>query len=346
MEPDRGGHPTPPLDARVTAPGARLAGSGCRPGRAPLPPAEPGRATAADATGAAGALDTHRPMLLGLAYRLLGSLHDAEDVLQDAYLRWLGADRAAVAEPRRYLSRVVTRLAIDRLRARQAARETYVGPWLPEPVATAPSPFGPPVEPPFGPPEHAELRDSLSLALLHLLERLTAPERAVYVLRTAFALPFAEIAEILGRSAADCRQLHHRATDRVAADRRRFTAGPGEQRRLLDAFLAAARDGDLARLTALVADDVTAWSDGGGRVRSARNPVRGADRVARFFAGVHGPRRRQPPRLAPTELNGQPGVVIHWPDGRRYALAVAAADGRITGLYLVGNPDKLAGLAG
>ncbi|SCE65560.1 RNA polymerase sigma factor, sigma-70 family [Micromonospora haikouensis] len=169
-------------------------------------------------------------MLLGLAYRLLGSLHDAEDVLQDAYLRWLGADRAAVAEPRRYLSRVVTRLAIDRLRARQAARETYVGPWLPEPVATAPSPFGPPVEPPFGPPEHAELRDSLSLALLHLLERLTAPERAVYVLRTAFALPFAEIAEILGRSTADCRQLHagrRTGSPRTAAASPRARASSG-----------------------------------------------------------------------------------------------------------------------
>ncbi len=329
----------------MTAPGARLAGSGCRPGRAPVPPTEPAGTTAADATGAAGVLDAHRPMLLGLAYRLLGSLHDAEDVLQDAYLRWVGVDRSAVAEPRRYLSRVVTRLAIDRLRARQAARETYVGTWLPEPVATAPSPFGPPVEPPFGPAEHAELRDSLSLALLHLLERLTAPERAVYVLRTAFALPFAEIAGIVGRSAADCRQLHHRAADKVAAGRRRFTASPGEQRRLLDAFLAAARDGDLARLTDLVADDVTVWADGGGRVRSARNPVHGADRVARFFAGIHGPRRRPAARVAPTEFNGLPGVVIHWADGRRYALAVAAADGRITGLYLVGNPDKLTRLA-
>ncbi|MFI0796406.1 RNA polymerase sigma factor SigJ [Micromonospora rubida] len=310
MEPDRGGHPAPAADGRVTTAGA---------------------------TQAAGALDAHRPMLLGLAYRMLGSLHDAEDVLQDAYLRWLGVDRAAVAEPRRYLSRVVTRLAIDRLRARQAAREAYVGPWLPEPVPTAPSPFGP--------PEHAELRDSLSLALLHLLERLTPPERAVYVLRTAFDLPYAQVGEILDRSAADCRQLHHRAAARIADDRRRFAADPGEQRRLLDAFLAAARDGDLARLTDLVATDVTSWTDGGGRTRAARNPVRGADRVARFFAGVLGP-RRPTPRTVPVEFNGRPGYVVHWPGGRRYALTVAAAGGRITGLYVVANPEKLTRLAG
>ncbi|OKI49928.1 RNA polymerase subunit sigma [Micromonospora sp. CB01531] len=277
-------------------------------------------------------------MLLGLAYRLLGSLHDAEDVLQETYLRWLDVDRESVAEPRRYLSRVVTRLALDRLRARQAARETYIGPWLPEPVPTAPSPFGP--------LDTVELRDTLSTALLHLLERLTPPERAVYVLHTAFALPYAEIADLLGRSAADCRQLHHRAVARIADDRRRFTAGPAEQRRLLDAFLAAARDGDLARLTDLVAADATAWSDGGGRVRAARNPVHGADRIARFFAGIYARDRRPGIRTTSAELNGAPALLLRWPAGARYTLAVAAADGRITGVYLVGNPEKLTRVPG
>ncbi|WBB74939.1 RNA polymerase sigma factor SigJ [Micromonospora sp. WMMD1128] len=293
--------------------------------------------TAIGAAEAAGALTAHRPMLLGLAYRLLGSLHDAEDVLQETYLRWLDVDRETVAEPRRYLSRVVTRLALDRLRARQAARETYVGPWLPEPVRTDPSPFGP--------LETVELRESVSTALLHLLERLTPPERAVYVLHTAFAMPYAEIGDILDRSAADCRQLHHRAASRLAGERRRFTAGPAEQRRLLDAFLAAARDGDLARLTGLVAADATAWSDGGGRIRAARNPVYGADRIARFFAGVYG-RRRPGVRATPVELNGAPALVLSWPGGLRYTLGVAAADGRITDLYLVGNPDKLTRIGG
>ncbi|NES17305.1 sigma-70 family RNA polymerase sigma factor [Micromonospora sp. PPF5-17] len=276
-------------------------------------------------------------MLLGLAYRLLGSLHDAEDVLQEAYLRWVDVDRESVAEPRRYLSRVVTRLALDRLRARQAARETYVGPWLPEPVPTDPSPFGP--------LDTVELRESLSTALLHLLERLTPPERAVYVLHTAFDLPYAEIGDILDRSAADCRQLHHRAVARLADERRRFTADPAEQRRLLDAFLAAAREGDLARLTELVAADATAWSDGGGRVRAARNPLHGVDRIARFFAGVYGP-RRPGVRATPVELNGAPALLVTWPTGSRYTLAATTADGRITGLYLVGNPDKLTRVPG
>ncbi|MFE9692849.1 RNA polymerase sigma factor SigJ [Micromonospora sp. NPDC005806] len=293
--------------------------------------------TSAGATQAAGALIAHRPMLLGLAYRLLGSLHDAEDVLQEAYLRWLNVDRAAVSEPRRYLSRVVTRLSLDRLRARQATREKYVGPWLPEPVPTDPSPFGP--------LDTVEQRETLSTALLQLLERLTPPERAVYVLHTAFALPYAEIGDLLDRSAADCRQLHHRAAARLADDRRRFTAGPAEQRRLLDAFLAAARDGDLARLTDLVAADATAWADGGGRVSAARNPVHGADRIARFFAGVYGP-RRPGVTATPVELNGAPALLLRLPTGVHYTLAVAAADGRITGVYLVGNPDKLIRVSG
>ncbi|WP_319462422.1 RNA polymerase sigma factor SigJ [Micromonospora sp. RTP1Z1] len=303
---------------------------------------QPGRTADRGVTGtaaaqAAGALQAHRPMLLGLAYRLLGSLHDAEDVLQEAYLRWLDVDRESVTEPRRYLSRVVTRLALDRLRARQAARETYVGPWLPEPVPTGPAE-------PFGPLDSAELRDSVSVALLHLLERLTPPERAVYVLHTAFDLPYAEIGDILDRSAADCRQLHHRAVARIADGRRRFTAGPAEQRRLLDAFLAAARDGDLARLTEMVASDAVSWNDGGGAVRAARNPVRGPDRIARFFAGVYG--RPRSIEAVPTELNGGPALVLRWPDGTRYTLAIAAADGRITDLYLVGNPAKLSRLPG
>ncbi|PZG10780.1 RNA polymerase subunit sigma [Micromonospora craterilacus] len=287
-----------------------------------------------DAAEAAGALDAHRPMLLGLAYRLLGSRHDAEDVLQETYLRWVRIDRTGVTEPRRYLSRVVTHLAMDRLRARQATREAYVGPWLPEPVPTAPSPFGP--------LERVELRDSLSTALLHLLERLTPPERAVYVLHTAFELPYAEIAELLDRSAEDCRQLHHRATLRIGRGPR-FTADRAEQERLLEAFIAAADKGDLAALTDLVAADATAWSDGGGRVRAARNPVTGADRVARFVLGIRD--RGGLLTVHRTELNGQPAAVMVPTAGRRYVVTLGTAAGRITDVFIVANPDKLPWLA-
>ncbi len=294
-------------------------------------PASAGAVSRVDAVEAAGALDAHRPMLFGLAYRLLGSRYDAEDVLQEAYLRWVRVDRAGVAEPRRYLSRVVTRLAMDRLRARQSARESYVGPWLPEPVPTVPSPFGP--------LERVELRDSLSTALLHLLERLTPPERAVYVLHTAFELPYAEIAELLDRSAEDCRQLHHRATERIGRDRRRFTADRAEQERLLQAFVTAVDEGDLAALTGLMAADATGWSDGGGRVRSARNPVTGADRVARFMIGIC--RKGGALTVRRTELNGQPGVMVSTAAGARYALTLGIAAGRITDVFLVTNPDKI-----
>ncbi|GAB3813748.1 RNA polymerase sigma factor SigJ [Micromonospora zhanjiangensis] len=286
-------------------------------------------------TGSAGALQAHRPMLLGLAYRMVGSLPDAEDILQDAYLRWLTVDRESVAEPRRYLSRVVSRLAIDKLRARRASREAYVGPWLPEPVPTGGEPFGP--------LDRVEQRETLSVAMLHVLERLNPIERAVYLLRTAFDLPYTEIAGILDRSPADCRQLHHRAVAHVGQDRTRFTADPAEQERLLTAFLAAARDGDLAGLTALVATNATAWSDGGGRVRAALNPVYGADKIARFAAGVLGPHRTGL-RFDRTEVNGQPAVVTRQPGRAPYLFTVGAAGGRITGLYLVGNPEKLAWL--
>jgi RNA polymerase sigma-70 factor, ECF subfamily len=273
-----------------------------------------------EVVAAAASLVAHRPMLYGLAYRLLGSAHDADDVLQEAYLRWLRADREAVAAPRRYLSRVVTHLAIDRLRARQA--EPYVGLWLPEPL-------------PEGEVDPAAHRESLSLAMLHLLERLTPPERAVYVLRTAFDLPYPEIAEILDRTPEDCRQLHHRATRHLAAAPR-FDPAPAERERLLDRFLAAAREGDLPALKRLLAADATAWSDGGGRVKSALRPILGRDRVARFVAGVY------PGELSvrPVALAGEPAAVVTRCDGQRL-WTLSVVDGAISGVYLIGNPDKL-----
>lgn len=274
----------------------------------------------------------HRPMLLGLAYRLTGSRQDAEDVLQEAYLRWSRVDRTTVAEPRRYLTRVVARLALDALRARRARRETYPGPWLPEPVATAESPFD------------AVDTSDLSLAVLHLLERLTPPQRAVYVLHDAFELPYQEIGEILGRAADDCRQLHRRAVAAVRAGRPRFTAGPAEHRRLLAAFVAAARDGDLPRLESLLHADVVAYTDGGGRTRAALHPVSGAARVSRMFAGIYAKFATAGPVTAElVELNGAPAVVVTRPQGR-HVIGLAIDGGAITGIYLVANPEKLAAL--
>ena len=277
---------------------------------------------------AATELVAHRPMLYGLAYRILGSAHDADDVLQDAYLRWRSADRAAVADPRRYLSRVVTHLAMDVLRRRQAARETYVGPWLPEPVPSAT----------LAPDEAAEQRESLSIAALHLLERLTPAQRAVFVLHTAFGLPYAEIADALDRSEADCRQLHRRAAARLADGAARRPVGPAAQRRLLTGLLAAARQGDVATLTAMLAADVTAWSDGGGRVKAAPRPVHGAAKVARFLAGVYAPDATLDAR--PVEVNGGPAVVVR-SSTMFHVLALAAHDDGVSGIYLISNPDKL-----
>ncbi|GAA2583539.1 sigma-70 family RNA polymerase sigma factor [Dactylosporangium fulvum] len=268
----------------------------------------------------------HRPMLYGLAYRLLGSVHDAEDVLQEAYLRWTRADRSDVAEPRRYLTRVVARLALDVLRSRQARREEYVGTWLPEPVSTAPSPFG------------AVDTSDLSIAVLHLMERLTPPQRAVYVLHTAFGLPYGEIGAILGRGADDCRQLHHRASDAIGG-RPRFPTDPAEHARLLDGFVAAAREGDVERLERLLHDDVVVWSDGGGKARAARNPIFGRAKTIRFCIAVAG----RMAGMSAIELNGEPGLLV---DGHhRYSLSIAVVDGRVHDVYLVANPDKLATFA-
>jgi RNA polymerase sigma-70 factor (ECF subfamily) len=269
---------------------------------------------------------THRPFLRALAYRLLGSWHDAEDVLQDAFVRWSRANRTDVDEPRRYLTRVVTRLALDRLRAR--AREAYVGPWLPEPVATDPSPFG-----------TVDTSD-LSIAVLHLMERLTPPQRAVYVLRTAFGVDYPEIARIVGRPPEHCRQLHHRAAEALSGHPR-FSADRAETSRLVDAFAAAARRGDLSALERLLHTDVEAWSDGGGRVRAALRPVLGARKVARLFAAVY--RRPRAFTASPVEVNGHPGLVVRYVT-RTHVLAVAVTDGLISRVFLVANPAKLTAL--
>jgi RNA polymerase sigma-70 factor (ECF subfamily) len=271
--------------------------------------------------------ERHRSMLTGLAYRMLGSWHDAEDVLQDAYLRWSRVDQDAVAEPRRYLTRVVTRLALDQLRSRQAKRETYVGEWLPEPISTR--------LPPFESIDTSEL----SLGLLHVLERLTPPQRAVYVLRTAFALPYDEIGAIIERTADDCRQLFRRADHAIADSKRRFEPSRREQRALLQGFVAAAREGDLPRLERLLHADVVAWSDGGGRAPAARKPVAGRAKVARYFSHIYS--RATAFGVEEIDANGTPALLVRLGDRMTHLLTVESSGGLATSILAITNPDKL-----
>jgi RNA polymerase sigma-70 factor (ECF subfamily) len=275
--------------------------------------------------------EQHRPVLLGLAYRLLGSMWDAEDVVQDAFVRWSRADRSDVREPRAYLIRVVSRLALDLLTSARASRETYPGPWLPEPVDTAA----------LGPLDTVELTDTVSFATMHLLERLTPPERAVFVLRAAFEIPYDEIADTLGLTANHCRQLMLRARQRLGRAESigvREAPSRDEHARLLTRFLDAARTGDLAGLEALLVEDVVAYSDGGGRVRAALRPIVGRDNVLRFVAGLTQRFGLGPASLV--DVNGAPAMRVNV--GRQMQLLAIQTDGgRISAIYGVLNPDKL-----
>jgi RNA polymerase sigma-70 factor (ECF subfamily) len=276
--------------------------------------------------------EAQRPRLLGLAYRLLGEIHEAEDVVQDAYVRWSAADMALVRAPSAWLSKVVTNLSLNRLSSARSRRETYPGPWLPEPVFTSAGPLGP--------QETAEQRETISYALLRLMERLTPAERAVFVLREAFGYSHQEIAETLDLTETASRQLHHRARLHLADERRRGETDPGELRRLIERFMAAATEGDVHGLEELLAADVTAVSDGGGKVTAARRPVVGRDNVIRFVVGLA---RKGIPGLALAidEVNGLPGLVVRSEGALVAVVLPEIAGGRIVGLYSVLNPDKL-----
>ncbi|GGO03991.1 DNA-directed RNA polymerase sigma-70 factor [Microbispora rosea subsp. aerata] len=275
----------------------------------------------------------HRARLFGLAYRLLGSATEAEDAVQDTYLRWNAADRAAIAAPGAWLAKVLTNICLNRLTSARSLREEYPGPWLPEPVLTD------------EPLETAEQRDSISMAFLVLLERLTPAERAVFVLREAFAYGYRDIADVLGLSEANCRQLHRRARLRVG-ERRRFDAPAQARRRIVERFLRAAENGDLAGLESVLAADVVAWSDGGGRASSALRPVMGAAKVSRYLAGLVARAARMGARLGFAEVNGEPAVLAFLGGGLVSVLVVESDGERVHGLRFVVNPDKLAYLAG
>jgi RNA polymerase sigma-70 factor (ECF subfamily) len=272
-----------------------------------------------------------RPALFGLAYRMLGSRADAEDVVQEAWLRWSSAD--GVDNPAAWLRTVVTRLCLDELRSARARRESYVGPWLPEPVHTA--------DGSLGPLDTAELRDTLSIGFLHLLERLSASERAVFVLREAFSLPYDEVAESVGRSVAACRQLHVRARGKLGTD---VAAGRvPARRRLLDQLVLAIAAADIPSVTALLVDDAELVSDGGGVVSAARRPVEGADRIARFLVGV-GPRVPAGAAVDVEEVNGVPCLLVRVDGVVRQVLSLELAGDRVRSLQIVSNPEKLSHL--
>jgi RNA polymerase sigma-70 factor, ECF subfamily len=283
-----------------------------------------------------------RPLLFSIAYRMVGSVSEAEDIVQEAFLRYhraLGAGEE-VRAPKAYLSTVTTRLAIDHLRSARARREQYVGPWLPEPLLgdeRAPDPAA-----------QAELADSLSLAFLTLLERLSPVERAAFLLREVFDYPYDEIAGVIDRSEDNARQLVSRARRHIDAERPRFDVSRETHEQLTERFVQATQSGDTEALIELLAADVVAYADGGGKAQAPRKEIHGRDRVARFMVGIARPERGVPGvTMQSIDVNGRPGRLARDPDGNPIAvLSLDVADGQIQGVRIVVNPEKLAHLAG
>lgn len=288
------------------------------------------------ASAETSAFDALRPRLFGIAYRMLGVRADAEDVLQDAWLRWREADHAALQSAEAWLVTVVTRLAIDRLRAARLEREAYVGNWLPEPIVEADE---------HTPESLAELASDVSVAFLHVLERLGPEERAAFLLRQVFDYDYGEVAEMLGKREPAVRQMVHRAAERVRQERPRFSVPVEKHRELLRRFMVAAQGGQRAAIRALLADDVLTVGDGGGKVASVAGGLRGGERVTNLYwaqALRLGPRLQY--RIA--TINGEPGL-LRYVDGRLESANAVVTDGeRIVAIYAVRNPDKLANVQG
>jgi RNA polymerase sigma-70 factor (ECF subfamily) len=279
----------------------------------------------------------HRGLLFAVAYRMLGSRADAEDMVQETFLRWVQASDTQIRDPRAFMVTVITRLCINQLRSARAKREEYFGQWLPEPLITGTTAESAVV---------SEIDESLSMAFLMLLERLTPVERAVFLLREVFDYDYVEIAEMLGQSEVNCRKILSRAKRHVTEDRPRFEVSPDEQQRLLQHFLEATAHGDMPGLIAVLSKDVVLYTDGGGKATAVPNPVYGAEHVARFFTLA-------PQKLLPADvvrrvvrINGQPGVIIYYDDQAIGVLTMDVAEGLIRNIYIVRNPDKLAQLPG
>jgi RNA polymerase sigma-70 factor, ECF subfamily len=283
-----------------------------------------------EATGAAN-FEPHRRALTGLAYRMLGSVSDAQDIVQDAYLRWHRIDPATITDPRAWLIRTVTRLCLDELKSARVRRETYVGPWLPEPVADTQA---------LTADTSSDLADDVSVALLLALERLSPLERAAFLLHDVFEQDFSRIGTALNRTPAACRQLATRARTHIRASPPRFRASAEDAARLVGAFMQAAIANDVAGLTSMLATDAALHSDGGGIRIAALNVIQGNDRVARFIAGI-ARKAGQRMHATPAELNGLPGYLLREPDGTVRTLAFDISNGQIQTLYIVANPQKL-----
>jgi RNA polymerase sigma-70 factor (ECF subfamily) len=270
------------------------------------------------------AFDTLRPQLKRVAYRMLGSLADSEDVLQEAFIRWMKADRGTVREPEAFLLRVVTRLCLDQLKSARQQRETYIGPWLPEPIV------------------EEEAAEDVTLPLLLALERLSPLERAAFLLHDVFGLSFEEVAETIQRDAAACRQLATRARSHVREARPRFKVDQQRGLALAEAFFAASRSGDMQALGAMLADDITVYADGGGKRPAVKQPIIGFDAVMKAHIHLANHFKNNQSKLVRASfVNGLPGFVTLESDGELQTTAFEIADGKIAAIYIVRNPDKL-----
>jgi RNA polymerase sigma-70 factor, ECF subfamily len=267
----------------------------------------------------------HRRFLVGLAYRMLGSVAEAEDVVQDAFVRWSAVDPATVAEPRAYLARTVSRLCIDRMKSARARREQYVGTWLPEPFVDSDQTFA----------------ADLSVALLVTLERLSPLERAAFLLHDVFDMDYRAIGDVLDRTEDACRQLAARGREHVRDERPRFAATEDATTRLADAFHDALRDGDVAKLAQILADDAVLYSDGGGKKAAALNPIYGRDKILRLVVGLAAKQTSPwPGTIERTIINGLPGFVLHTDEGPE-TIAIETSGDAVVAIYYVRNPDKL-----
>jgi RNA polymerase sigma-70 factor (ECF subfamily) len=280
--------------------------------------------------------ERYRVLLFSIAYRMTGSASDAEDLVQEAYLRYQTSAGQEIVSLKAYLSTIITRLALDHLKSARVIREEYIGEWLPEPILTS--------EDGGLPLADVEQKEALSLAFMRLLETLSPPERAVFLLHEVFDYSFSEIGSILDKSTDNCRQIFHRARQALQDKRARFEPEPQRQRELLSRFLSASRAGDMAALTSLLAQDAVTWSDGGGKVKANLRPVLGRDAVARFWLHWLGPEQRSPLTLTTTvaEINGSQAILFWEEDSPVIVLSLTVSDAGIEEVYALMNPGKLA----